>query len=142
MMWNSLEKLMALPDDTAVYVGHEYTQSNARFALTIEPANSDLIIRAREVDALRAAGKATLPTTIGLEKRTNPFLRVGEPAVRTCSTCRTGPAEVFGEIGPGQLQITGGLGANGRGARRPRRAHRRSRPKANLKNRQDRHLKR
>ena len=65
MMWNSLEKLMALPDDTAVYFGHEYTQANARFALTIEPANSDLIIRAREVDALRAAGKATLPTTIG-----------------------------------------------------------------------------
>ena len=99
MMWNSLEKLMALPDDTAVYVGHEYTQSNARFALTIEPANSDLIIRAREVDALRAAGKATLPTTIGLEKRTNPFLRVDEPAVRDLLDMPDArPAEVFGEI--------------------------------------------
>jgi len=99
MMWNSLEKLIALPDDTAVYCGHEYTQSNARFALTIEPANSELILRAREVDAMRARGEATLPTTIGLEKRTNPFLRVDEPAVRDLLQMPdASPAEVFGEI--------------------------------------------
>jgi hydroxyacylglutathione hydrolase len=99
MMWNSLEKLMALPDDTTVYCGHEYTQSNARFALTIEPANSDLILRAREIDALRAEGKSTLPTTIAIEKRTNPFLRVDEPAVRELLGMPDAtPAEVFGEI--------------------------------------------
>ncbi len=99
MMWNSLEKLLALPDDTVVYCGHEYTKSNARFALTIEPANSDLILRAREVDALRAEDKATLPTTIGLEKKTNPFLRVDEPAVRDLlGMPDASRAEVFGEI--------------------------------------------
>jgi len=99
MMWNSLEKLLALPDDTTIYCGHEYTQSNARFALTIEPANSDLILRAREIDALRSEGKATLPTTIALEKRTNPFLRVDEPAVRDLLGMPDATrAEVFGEI--------------------------------------------
>lgn len=99
MMWNSLEKLMALPDDTTIYCGHEYTQSNARFALTIEPANSDLILRAREIDALRAEGKSTLPTTMALEKRTNPFLRVDEPAVRDLlGMPEATRAEVFGEI--------------------------------------------
>ena len=99
MMWDSLTKLMALPDDTVVYCGHEYTQANARFALTIEPANSELILRAREVDELRAAGKATLPTAMGLEKRTNPFLRVNEPAVRDLLDMQNAsPAEVFGAI--------------------------------------------
>ncbi len=99
MMWNSLEKLMTLPDDTTIYCGHEYTQANARFALTIEPANTDLILRAREVDALRAEGKPTLPTTMGLEKKTNPFLRVNEPAVRDILGMeKASPAEVFGEI--------------------------------------------
>jgi hydroxyacylglutathione hydrolase len=99
MMWSSLEKLLVLPDETVVYCGHEYTQSNARFALTIEPANSNLIARSREVDALRAEGKSTLPTSIGLEKRTNPFLRVNEPAVRDLLEMPdAGAAEVFGEI--------------------------------------------
>lgn len=100
MMWNSLEKLMAaLPDDTTIYCGHEYTQANARFSLTIEPANSNLILRAREIDELRAAGKATLPTTMALEKQTNPFLRVDEPAVRDLLEMPdASPAAVFGEI--------------------------------------------
>jgi len=99
MMWASLEKLLALPDDTVVYCGHEYTKSNARFALTIEPANSNLIVRAREVDELRSADKPTLPTTIGLEKRTNPFLRVDEPAVRDIlGMPDASRAEVFGAI--------------------------------------------
>jgi hydroxyacylglutathione hydrolase len=75
MMWQSLQKLMALPQDTVVYCGHEYTQANARFALTIEPENEALKARAKEVDQLRAAGKPTLPTNIGLELETNPFLR-------------------------------------------------------------------
>lgn len=99
MMWQSLEKLMALPDDTTIYCGHEYTQANAKFALTIEPENSDLVTRAQQIDALRAEGKATLPTTIGVEKATNPFLRVNEPAIRgRLAMENASPAEVFGEI--------------------------------------------
>ena len=75
MMWNSLQKLMALPDETIVYCAHEYTQSNAQFALSVEPGNAELVARSREIDALRAEGKPTVPTTIGLERATNPFLR-------------------------------------------------------------------
>ncbi len=74
-MWTSLQKLMQWPDDTSVYCGHEYTQANARFALSVEPDNAALIERAREVDALRARNEPTLPTTMGIEKETNPFLR-------------------------------------------------------------------
>lgn len=74
-MWNSLQKLMALPDDTVVYCAHEYTQSNAAFALSVEPGNQALVARADEVARLRAHGKPTVPSTIGLEKATNPFLR-------------------------------------------------------------------
>ncbi|MEX0942706.1 MAG: hydroxyacylglutathione hydrolase [Pseudomonadales bacterium] len=74
-MWNSLQKLLDLPDETAVYCAHEYTQANARFAVTVEPQNQALQARAREIDELRANGKPTVPSTIGLEKATNPFLR-------------------------------------------------------------------
>ncbi|MGI9326668.1 MAG: hydroxyacylglutathione hydrolase [Pseudomonadales bacterium] len=74
-MWQSLSKLMALPDDTVVYCAHEYTQANARFAVTVDPQNSALLQRAAEIDRLRAAGQPTVPTNIGLEKATNPFLR-------------------------------------------------------------------
>jgi hydroxyacylglutathione hydrolase len=99
MMWVSLQKLAALPDDTTVYCGHEYTEANIRFALTIEPDNADLIERAKEVAALRAAGKATLPTTIGREKRTNPFLRADDRGIRARLGMEGAPASaVFGEI--------------------------------------------
>lgn len=74
-MWSSLSKLAALPDETIVYCAHEYTQANARFAVTVEPDNAALLARAEEIDRLRAAGTPTVPTTIGLEKATNPFLR-------------------------------------------------------------------
>jgi hydroxyacylglutathione hydrolase len=74
-MWNSLQKLMCWPDDTIIYCAHEYTQANARFALSIEPDNQALINRIREVNAVRARNKPTVPTTLGLEKATNPFLR-------------------------------------------------------------------
>lgn len=77
-MWRSLGKLAALPETTRVYCGHEYTQSNARFALSVDPGNADLRARAAEVDALRAKGAPTIPTTIGIERRTNPFLRAGD----------------------------------------------------------------
>lgn len=75
VLWESLLRLRALPDDISVYCGHEYTLSNARFALSVDPANEALIARAEEVEALRAAGKPTLPTSIGAEKATNPFMR-------------------------------------------------------------------
>jgi len=75
MMWNSLSKLMALPDETVVYCAHEYTQANARFALSVEPGNADLVARSKEIDDLRSRGIPTVPTTIGLERATNPFVR-------------------------------------------------------------------
>lgn len=74
-MWASLQRLRALPPETAVYCGHEYTQSNARFALVIEPDNTALKRRAKEIDALRDDGLPTVPTTIAAEIATNPFLR-------------------------------------------------------------------
>jgi hydroxyacylglutathione hydrolase len=99
MMWQSLKKLMALPKDTTVYCGHEYTQANARFALTIEPENAALQARAKEVDRLRAAGKPTLPTTIGVELETNPFLRPHVPAIQRRLGMEGKPEwQIFGEI--------------------------------------------
>ncbi|MBL6932772.1 MAG: hydroxyacylglutathione hydrolase [Rhodospirillales bacterium] len=74
-MWTSLQKLRALPDDTRVYCAHEYTNSNADFALSIEPENEDLRRRADEVVSLREQGKPTVPSLLGEEKRVNPFLR-------------------------------------------------------------------
>jgi hydroxyacylglutathione hydrolase len=73
-MWTSLQRLAALPDATTVYCAHEYTAANARFALSIDDAPA-LKARAAEIFALRERGQATVPTTIGLEKATNPFLR-------------------------------------------------------------------
>jgi hydroxyacylglutathione hydrolase len=98
-MWSSLEKLLRLPDDARVYCGHEYTQSNARFALTIDPDNEALRRRAAEIDALRAAGKPTIPSTLGLERATNPFLRPHDAAIRArLGMSSASDAEVFGEI--------------------------------------------
>jgi hydroxyacylglutathione hydrolase len=99
MMWKSLQKLMKLPKDTLVYCGHEYTQANARFALTVEPENEALQRRAKEVDQMRAAGKATLPTTIGVELDTNPFLRPHLPAIQKRLGMVGKPEwQIFGEI--------------------------------------------
>ena len=81
MMWDSLLKLRALPDDFRLYCGHEYTAANVKFALTIEPNNPDLKARAEEVTRLRAAGKPTIPTLLGDEKKANVFLRADEPSV-------------------------------------------------------------
>jgi len=80
-MYASLSKLTALPDDTKVYCGHEYTLANIRFARTVEPGNAALAAREARDARLREAGKPTLPTTLGEEKATNPFLRCLEPAV-------------------------------------------------------------
>lgn len=98
-MWNSLSKLAALPDDALVYCGHEYTQSNARFALSVDPDNPALRERAAEVDRQRAAGKATVPTRLGAERAANPFLRPGNKAIRArLGMANASDAEVFAEI--------------------------------------------
>jgi hydroxyacylglutathione hydrolase len=98
-MWRSLQKLAALPDAARVYCGHEYTLSNARFALQIDPDNPALRERAAEVERLRAQGLPTVPSTIGLEKATSPFLRAADPAIRRrLGLERAADAEVFGEI--------------------------------------------
>jgi len=78
-MMASLGKLAALPDDTRVYCGHEYTEKNLQFALTLEPSNPRLRAKMTSVQALRRAGKPTVPSTIGDEKATNPFLRTDSP---------------------------------------------------------------
>ena len=82
MMLESLRRLAALPGDTAVYCGHEYTEGNARFALTIDPENATLRERARDIAQLRANDRMTLPSTIALELATNPFLRWHDRNIR------------------------------------------------------------
>jgi hydroxyacylglutathione hydrolase len=74
-MWSSLQKILLWPDDTRLYCAHEYTQANARFAVTVEPQNNALRERVAGVGRLRAAGRATVPSTLGEERATNPFLR-------------------------------------------------------------------
>lgn len=99
MMHASLRKLAALPGETRVYCGHEYTLANARFALTIEPANAALQARQKEIESLRAAGQPTLPTTIAQELQTNPFLRAHVPAIQQRLNMTGAPEwQVFAEI--------------------------------------------
>jgi hydroxyacylglutathione hydrolase len=100
VMWDSLAKLAdRLPGQTEIYCGHEYTQSNARFAITIEPDNVVLKDRVAEIARKRAAGEATLPTTMSLELTTNPFLRAEETEVqKTLGMIGADPAAVFAEI--------------------------------------------
>jgi hydroxyacylglutathione hydrolase len=99
MMWESLLKLRALPDDFRLYCGHEYTASNVKFALNVEPDNQALQARAEEVTRLRAAGKPTIPSLLGEEKRANVFLRADDPAVAVKLRMKgAGAAEVFGEL--------------------------------------------
>lgn len=99
MMWTSLSKLMTLPDATRVYCGHEYTQSNGRFALTLEPGNTALAARMKEVDAARAKGAPTIPSTIGLEKATNPFLRPDSAEIRhSLGLIHADAVDVFAEM--------------------------------------------
>lgn len=81
-MWESLGKLMALPPETMVYSGHEYTQANAKFALTVDPGNSALISRSDAVDTARDQGRPTVPSSLADELATNPFLRAADSAIR------------------------------------------------------------
>ena len=97
--WDSLTRLMALPDDTTIYCAHEYTQANARFCATIEQDNVALADRIADIDAKRATGMPTVPTTIGLERATNPFVRADIISVRAAVSMPDAPAnEVFGEV--------------------------------------------
>ncbi len=98
-MWDSLLRLRALPEDTNVYCAHEYTEANIRFAKAIEPENAALAARAEEVARLRAEGRPTVPSTIGAEKRANPFLRadVAEVAAHL-GMAGADAADVFTEI--------------------------------------------
>ena len=99
VMYHSLMKLAALPEETQIYCGHEYTQSNARFALTVDPQNTLLTDRAAKIDALRAAGKSTVPTTLALELATNPFLRAEDPGVQAAvGMAGHDPVQVFAEL--------------------------------------------
>jgi hydroxyacylglutathione hydrolase len=99
MMWASLSKLMRLPDETRIWCGHEYTSANGRFAQTLEPDNRALAARMDEVTALRQAGRPTLPSTMALEKATNPFLRSDSPAIRqTLGMEEAETVAVFAEI--------------------------------------------
>jgi hydroxyacylglutathione hydrolase len=99
MMWNSLLKLRALPDDTQFYCGHEYTAANIRFARTVEPENAALAARAAEVASLTAAHKFTIPATIGAEKAANPFLRADRVELaQSLGLSGNPPWKVFAEI--------------------------------------------
>jgi hydroxyacylglutathione hydrolase len=79
-MFANMQRLSALPGDTQVYCAHEYTQSNGRYAMVAEPDNTAIAERMSEVDAMRARGEATVPTTIALERATNPFMRARSAA--------------------------------------------------------------
>lgn len=98
-MFQSVSQFAALPPATRLYCGHEYTQSNARFALAVEPGNAALVARAAEVDRLRAAGHMTCPSTIGAELATNPFLRTESVEIRrTLGMEHANDAEIFAEL--------------------------------------------
>ncbi|WP_170332057.1 hydroxyacylglutathione hydrolase [Ruegeria arenilitoris] len=98
-MWASLSKLAALPDETIVCSGHEYTQSNAKFAVTVDPNNTALLQRMADIDRARAEGRPTVPSTLALEKATNPFLRATDPAIQAhLGMENADPTEVFAEI--------------------------------------------
>jgi len=102
-MYASLEKLRALPDETKVYCGHEYTLANIGFAKGVEPGNAALAARETRDRQLRQAGKPTLPSRLGEEKATNPFLRCTEPAVvasvnKYLGTRVSDPVRVFAAI--------------------------------------------
>jgi hydroxyacylglutathione hydrolase len=99
----SLAKLAALPDDTRVYCGHEYTLANIAFAQQVEPANAALAERLARAKELRAQGRPTLPSTLGEERASNPFLRWSEPAVIDSANKYLGarvsdPVKVFAAI--------------------------------------------
>ena len=82
VLWSSLQRIASLPDNTRIWSGHEYTLSNARFALSVDGENAALKLRAKAFEKARAAGELTVPTTLAEEKATNPFLRATDPHVQ------------------------------------------------------------
>jgi hydroxyacylglutathione hydrolase len=98
-MWSSLAKLRDLPDATRIYCGHEYTQSNARFALSVDGGNADLKSQSAAYDALRAKGQPTIPTTLGADRLANPFLRADDPTLAAAvGLAGADPVAVFAEV--------------------------------------------
>ncbi len=98
-MWESLQRLRALPDDTMLYCGHEYTATNARFAVDVDPGNLLLQERVKEVEALRVEHRATLPVALGREKKTNPFLRADDPELAAAFGMEGGdPVAIFAAL--------------------------------------------
>jgi len=98
-MWNSLQKIAALPPETVIHCAHEYTQANARFAETIETSNEQLMSRVKDIDDKRARGERTVPMTLEIELATNPFLRAGEASLqRDIGMEGADPAAVFTEV--------------------------------------------
>lgn len=98
-MWVSLAKLKALPGSARVYCAHEYTQANAKFAITVDPENVRLAKRKQEIDEMRARGERTVPSLLSEEKETNPFLRADEPGVAAAVGMSGGdPVKVFAEV--------------------------------------------
>jgi len=97
--WDSLRRLRELPDPTRVFCAHEYTESNLRYAADVLPGDVAIRRRQEEVLAMRARGEATVPSTLGVEKRTNPFLRCDQPALAAAvGLSGEPPAAVFGAL--------------------------------------------
>lgn len=97
-MWTSLSKFLKLPNETRIFCAHEYTQANGRFALSVEPDNEALVKRMQNVDAMRERGEPTVPSTLGVEKATNPFLRPDSAELqRTVGLAGAGLVEIFAE---------------------------------------------
>jgi len=98
-MYASLAKLAALPDETLVCSGHEYTASNAKFAATIEPGNAALISRMEKIETARAQGRPTVPSLLATERATNPFLRAESPEIQAnLGLTGADPVTVFTEV--------------------------------------------
>jgi hydroxyacylglutathione hydrolase len=98
-MWNSLQKFRALPDDALIYCAHEYTESNARFAATIERGNQDLLTRIIEIGETRKQHLPTVPSRLGIERKTNPFLRADQDSVKAAVGLQNAAAaQVFTEV--------------------------------------------
>lgn len=98
-MWTSMQKLMGLPPETTVCSGHEYTASNAKFALTVDPENTALISRSNAITAARAKNIPTVPSKLSTELETNPYLRPSDPGIRrTLGMPNASDAAVFAEI--------------------------------------------
>ena len=108
--WSSLQKLRNLPDDTMLYCAHEYTESNAKFAMSVEPGNIDLVKRVKDIQARRARGEPTVPSSLMDEKLTNPFLRgdiSAEIRKNVGASDYDSEAEVFGKIRWGKDNFRG-----------------------------------